>query len=342
VSTGEYLKRVLLTVGVIGLFVTLLFFMWTVADVLLLVFLGILVAIALRTLAEAIARRTRLSPRWALFLVLLAIFVLLGVGGWLFIPELLRQTEQLFEQVNAAINQVEAFINQDWGEGLPGRIFEGEQSLPSPNIFTGLPGTFADTLGILANVLFVIFIGIFVAFDPGLYRRGIVSLVPLSGRPRAHEVVDSIVEGLQRWLLGRLISMVAIGVVVGVGLTLMGVPLAPALGILTGLLEFIPVVGPVLSAVPAILIAFTQDMMRALYVAIFFLIAQQLEGNVLTPIVQQKTVSLPPALTLAAVLVMGFLFGPLGVLVATPLAAVLFILVRLLYIEDALGVKSKG
>lgn len=341
-STGEYLKRVLLTVGVIGLFVTLLFFIWTVADVLLLIFLGILVAIALRTLAEAIARRTRLSPRWALFLVLLGISALLVVGGWLFIPELLRQTEQLFEQVNTAINQVEAFINQDWGEGLPGRIFEGEQSLPSPNLFTGLTGTFADTLGILANVLFVLFIGIFVAFDPGLYRRGIVSLVPLNGKQRAHEVVDSVVEGLQRWLLGRLISMVAIGVVVGVGLALLGVPLAPALGVLTGLLEFIPVVGPVLSAVPAILIAFTQDMMRALYVAVFFLIAQQLEGNVLTPIVQQKTVSLPPALTLAAVLVMGFLFGPLGVLVATPLAAVLFILVKLLYIEDTLGVKTKG
>jgi predicted PurR-regulated permease PerM len=327
----------LLTVGVIGLCITLLFFLWAIADVLLLVFLGILLAIALRTLANPIARHTPLSPRWAMLLVVVTLLVLVIVGGWLFVPELLSQTEQLFTQIDAAIDQVEEFINQDWGDGLPGRIFEGEQSLPSPNLFTGLTGTFADTLGILANVLFIGFIGIFVAFDPQLYRRGIISLVPPNGKQRAHEVLDSLISGLQAWLLGRVISMVAIGVVVGVGLTILGVPLAPALGLLTGLLEFIPVVGPVLSAGPAILIAFTQDMMLAVYVAIFFLIAQQIEGNVLTPIVQQKTVSLPPALTLTAVLVMGFLFGPLGVLVATPLAAVLFILVRMLYIEDVLG-----
>jgi predicted PurR-regulated permease PerM len=337
VGTREYLKRILLTVGVVGIFIGLFWFVWAVADVLLLVFLGILLAIALRTLAQPIVRYTPIQPRGALLIVLFTLLVLLVGGGWLFIPELLRQMDQLFEQINAAIDQVEAFINQDWGEGLPGRIFDGEQTLPNFNLLTGLPGTFADTLGILANVLFIVFIGIFVAFDPELYRKGIISLVPPTGRRRAHEVLDSLISGLQAWLLGRVISMVVIGVVVGVGLSLLGVPLAPALGVLTGLLEFIPVVGPILSAVPAILIAFTQDLMQSVYVALFFLVAQQLEGNILTPIVQQKTVSLPPALTLTAVLVMGFLFGPLGVLVATPLAAVLFILVKLLYVEDVLG-----
>lgn len=331
----------MLAVGVIALFITLLLFVWTIADVLLLVFLGILLAIALRTLAQPIARRTSLSPRWAVLVVMLGIVVLLVVGGWLFVPELLQQTEELFEQIDAAIDQVEAFINRDWGEGLPGRIFGEEQTLPSPNLFTGLTGTFADTLGILTNVLFVLFIGLFIAFDPELYRQGVVSLVPREGRRRTHEVLDNLVAGLRAWLLGRVISMVAIGTVTGLGLMLLGVPLAPALGVITGLLEFIPIVGPILSAGPAILIAFTQDLMLAVYVAVFYLVAQQLEGNVLTPIVQQKTVSLPPALTLTAVLVMGFLFGPLGVLVATPLAAVIFILVKLLYVEDMLGANSK-
>jgi predicted PurR-regulated permease PerM len=340
VSTGEYLKRILLTAGVIGILIILIAFVWMVADVLLLVFLGILLAIALRTLAQPIARRTRIPPRGALLIVLLAIAVLMVGGGWLFVPELLRQTDQLFEQIDAAINFVEAFVNQDWGEGLAGRVFEGEQTLPDFNLLTGLPGTFADTLGILANVLFIVFVGIFVAFDPALYRKGILGLMPHPCRPRANEVLDSLVTGMQAWLLGRVISMVVIGIVVGVGLMLLGIPLAPALGVLTGLLEFIPIVGPIFSAVPAILIAFTQDLMQAVYVAIFFLVAQQLEGNVLTPIVQQKTVSLPPALTLTAVLVMGFLFGPLGILVATPLAAVVFILVKMLYIEDVLGKKQ--
>jgi predicted PurR-regulated permease PerM len=199
-----------------------------------------------------------------------------------------------------------------------------------------LTGAFAEGFGLLANLLFILFTALFLAVDPQRYRSSLVQLVPPQGRPRARQVIDQVIDGLKMWLLGRVVSMVLIAIVITIGLHLLGVPLALALGVLTGLFEFIPVVGPLLSAVPAILMGFTVGPMMALYVAVFYLIVQQLEGNVLTPIVQMKTASLPPVLTLTAVVAMGLLFGPLGVLVATPLALVIMILVQELYIHDVL------
>ncbi|MBF2003851.1 MAG: AI-2E family transporter [Synechococcales cyanobacterium C42_A2020_086] len=335
-----YLHRVLIAVGVVGLFVVAALLSWAVMDVLLLTFLGVLVAIVLRTLAKPIARKTPLSSRWALGVVVVMLGVLLVGIGWLLAPEIIAQTDQLAEGVEEAIEQVEASLPGDIdpnGGGLGGIVGgDNGQWLNPTNILSQLMDTFTLTLGVLANVLFVLFIGLFVAFDPQLYRNGIVSLVPPRGRQRANEVIDKVVKGLQAWLLGRIISMIVVGIVVSLGLWILNVPLALVLGIIAALLEFIPVVGPVLAAVPGILIAFTLGLMPAIYVALFYLVVQQLEGNVLTPIVQQQVVSLPPVLGLSTVLAMGILFGVLGILVATPLTVVIFILVRMLYLRDML------
>jgi len=334
----EYLKRLLIAVGVIGLFVVLLLFAWAIIDVLLLIFLGLLLAVVLRTLAKPIARYTPLTAQWSLGVVVLLLVVVIGVGGWFFIPEVLSQTELFVQQIGVGINQVQNFLAQyTWGQQLLEQMPGGDGGLPISNLLNQFVNAFTLTLEGLANTLFVLFIGIFLAVDPNLYRSGVVSLVPSQGRDRAQEVIAGVVHVLRAWLLGRVISMIAIGVVVGIGLMILDIPLALVLGVLTGLLEFIPVVGPILSAVPAIIIAISQGFMPAIYVAIFYLVVQQLEGNVLTPIVQQKTVSLPPAITLIAVLAMSALFGALGALVATPLAAVIMALIKMLYLEDVLG-----
>ncbi|PIG91500.1 AI-2E family transporter [Gloeocapsopsis sp. IPPAS B-1203] len=334
----EYLKRLLIAVGIIGLFIILLLFAWAIIDVLLLIFLGLLLAVVLRTLAKPIARYTPLTAQWSLGVVVLLLVVVIGVGGWFFIPEVLSQTELFVQQIGVGINQVQNFLAQyTWGQQLLEQMPGGDGGLPISNLLNQFVNAFTLTLEGLANTLFVLFIGIFLAVDPNLYRSGVVSLVPSQGRDRAREVIADVVHVLRAWLLGRVISMIAIGVVIGIGLTLLDIPLALVLGIITGLLEFIPVVGPILSAVPAIIIAISQGFMPAVYVAIFYLVVQQLEGNVLTPIVQQKTVSLPPAITLIAVLAMSALFGPLGALVATPLAAVIMALIKMLYVQDILG-----
>ncbi|MBE9170217.1 AI-2E family transporter [Pleurocapsales cyanobacterium LEGE 06147] len=344
-GSEEYLKRLLLTVGVVGLFAVLIILIWAIADMLLLLFAGVLLGVVLRTLAKPIARRTPLGDKSSLLIVVLLLLIILAIGGWLFVPEIVNQTEQLVDGVTAAVNRLEQIFSQyGWGERLLEDIFgEDFGQLPIPDdMLTGITGTFTVTFRSLSHILFIVFVGFFVAIDPELYRSGIVSLIPPGGRKRGREVINKVVEGLRAWLLGRVISMIAVGVVAGIGLSILGIPFAFLLGLITGILEFVPIVGPILSAVLPILIAFTIGPMQAVYVAVFYLILQQLEGNILTPIVQQQVVSLPPVLTLTAVLVMGFLFGPIGIIIATPLAVVLFILVRMLYLHDILGTNPRN
>lgn len=200
-----------------------------------------------------------------------------------------------------------------------------------------LTGTFSTLFNLLTNAVFVLFIGLFTAADPGGYRDGLVGLVPPGARARAREVLFQVWRALRGWLLGKLLAMVLVGLLTGVGLAVLGMPFALTLGLLAGLFELIPFVGPVLAAVPALLIALTQSPWQILYVALLFLIVQQLEGNLITPLVYKRTVALPPVLTLAAVLVMGTLFGLLGLFVATPLLAAALVIVRTLYQQDMLG-----
>lgn len=337
----DYLTRVLITVAVVGVFAALFMLIWAIADILLLLFAGVLLAVVLRTLAKPFARYTPFRDQWTVVMVVLLLVIILGIGGWLFVPEVAIQTTQLVDQISVAINQLQGIIAQyPWGQWLLDRLYVEEVGqLPffNRNLMARLTGTFTVTLRSISHLLFVLVVGFFVALDPELYRRGIVTLIPPRGRKRSREVIDSVVGGLRSWLLGQFISMVVIAIVTGVGLWMLGIPLAWLLGILSGLLEFIPIAGPILSSVPPILLAFTIGPMRAIYVALFYLVIQQLEGNLLTPIVQQQMVSLPPVITLTALLVMAFLFGPVGALIATPLAVVFFILVKMLYLEDVLG-----
>jgi len=334
----RFVRQVLLVLGLVALFIAVALFSWMVIDVLLLAFLGVLLGVALRTLAKPIARRTFFSDRGALGGVVVLLVLVLAVMGWLLVPDIIAQAEELGIQIRVGLNQLEGILSEQLGlEGFGDFLGDNGQPFSPVNMLTRVVNTFTLTLEILGNALFVMFIGLFVAFDPHLYRRGVVSLIPPDGRDRAQAVIDAIVQGLRDWLLGRIISMVVIGVVISVGLGLLDIPLALVLGVIAALLEFIPVLGPLVASVPGILIALTESPMQAVYVSLFYLVVQQLEGNVLTPIVQQQVVSLPPALGLFTVLAMGLVFGMVGILVATPLTVVVFIMVRLLYLEDTLG-----
>jgi predicted PurR-regulated permease PerM len=213
---------------------------------------------------------------------------------------------------------------------------EVDVPMPGMEALGQVTGTFALVLALFKDIFFLIFLALFLAFDPKPYREGLIALFPRAQRSRAREVLAGVLQALRAWLLGRLISMVVLGVVIWLGLWLLGVPLALPLAVLAGLFEFVPIVGPIVAAIPAILVAFVEGPMLALYVAILYFVVQQLESSLLTPLVQERTVKLPPALTLFAVLAFGLLFGVLGAILATPLAAVLLVLVKMLYVEGTL------
>jgi predicted PurR-regulated permease PerM len=169
-----------------------------------------------------------------------------------------------------------------------------------------------------------------------LYREGLVRLVPPGYRTAIDEAMLACGHALSRWLLGQGISMLFVGSATAIGLALLGMPMALAIGVIAGVLAFIPFFGPIVSGILAVLLAFMQGPAQALYVAGLCVAIQQIEGNILMPFVQRWAVELPPVLGITAAVIFGLLFGLPGVMLATPLMVVVMVLVQKLYVEGVL------
>jgi len=241
----------------------------------------------------------------------------------------------LTEEIPAGIEKLREWLEgYSWGERLP----EAAQpsALMSAEGGSAAASAVTMTFGALGNFVIMLFIGLYGAIDPATYRKGLRVLLAPSLRLRADEVLNRSGRTLQSWLSAQFISMSAVGLLTWLGLWLIGVPLAFILGIIAALLAFIPNIGPVLSAVPALLLALPEGNTSVLQVAAVYVAVQALESYILTPLIQQEKVSLPPALIISAQLLMGVLFGILGLALATPLIALVMTLVSALYIEDVL------
>lgn len=335
----SYTRRVLIAVALAVLLVGLAVLLWQIVDVLLLIFAGFLAALFLRTLTDILSHYSRLPARAALPVVVLILLGALALAGWLFAPKLEAQMEQLAKQIPSEIQHLEAQLKQTtWGKALLQKITSsGGSGLLQGGLISRLTGTVSMLLDIGADAIFVFLVALFIAGNPKMYRAGLLRLVPAKRRGRAGEVVTEVITTLRWWLLGQLISMATIGILTGLALWLLGMKLAFSLGVLAGFLEFIPYAGPILSAVPAILLALAQGPVEALYITLLYIAIHQFEGDVVIPFVHRRTVSLPPALTVSAILIMEALFGFIGILVATPLVAVALVLVKMLYLHDVLG-----
>jgi predicted PurR-regulated permease PerM len=334
-------KRTALIDGIGVLFILGLAAVWFAADALLLVFACILCAVLLYELSGMLARRIKLKRPFALALVVLLLFAAIGLGGWAMAPQISEQAGKLAETVPKSIEQLQGVVN-DYpllkkavaGLPAPEQIVKQMSSLvPNAGLF------FGGVLGAIGNVVIILFVGIYFAASPHLYTSGVIKLIPQSKRGRARQVLNKIGHTLAQWLLGKSVSMLIVGTATSIGLSLLGVPLALILGIIAGLLDFVPYLGPIMAGVPAVLIAFSISPDLALYTVLLFTGVQLVEGYVLQPLIESRAVDLPPALTIVMQLVFGTLFGFAGVALATPLAAALKVLVQMLYVEDVLGDK---
>lgn len=308
--------------------------MWLLADVLILIFGSIVLATALRGLAGLLERRLAVSPHVSVPVSVLAVLALMGGIAWFLGDALSKQLADLQQQLPQAWQQAGAWL---------GRYPLGQQLL---ELLDGLrkaglsPAKLASaatlTLGALGSALLMLIVCIYLAADPGLYRAGLVRLIPPRQRVRADAALLASGEGVARWLVGQGLSMLFLGAATTIGLLLLQAPLALALGVITGLLCFVPFFGAIAAGLVSVLLAFIDGPQMALYVALLFLAIQQVEEYLLTPFIQRWAVALPPAMTLISAVVFGVLFGPLGVVFATPLMVVAMILVRKLYVEALL------
>lgn len=331
-----FLLRALRVLGLAALVALGVLLLLRGSEAFLLAFAGVLIAILLRAPSDWLAGHTPLSPRWALALVVLAVVAVLALVAWLTVPSLISQAGQFIDQAARMIQNARQWVQQVGGQRLDVTL---DRLLPSAEAVFGRGpgGLVTTTFGVLASALVVIVVGLYGAANPGVYRDGFVRLFPPERRPRIAGVVDEIGRMLGRWLVGQLVSMASVGVLVYIGLLVLGVPLALGLAVATALLEFIPYLGPILGAVPALLVALGQGTSTALWVLLLYAAVQTLESYLITPLVQERAVYLPPALIILVQVLMGLLFGILGVFLATPLAAAALVAVKRLYIEAALG-----
>jgi predicted PurR-regulated permease PerM len=338
------MRRFVLIDGIAVLFLGLIAAVVLAIDALLLVFACVLFAVLLYELSAILCRRFGWNRKVALVAVVLALLLIVGLGGWAMAPQIAAQSTELAKQIPQSLQRLRQMVeHQPLLARIAADLPDAKQLIGSMQQFVPNAGLFfGGVLGAIGNVAIILFVGIYFALSPRQYKRGIVKLVPQGKRERAVEVMDAIGATLARWLIGKSLSMLIVGVATAGGLTLLGVPLGLILGIIAGLLDFIPYIGPIMAGVPAVLIALSISPDLALYTVLLFLGIQTIEGYVLQPLVEARAVEIPPALTIVMQLVFGSLFDFAGIALATPLTAMLMVLVDKLYVEDILGDRPTG
>jgi predicted PurR-regulated permease PerM len=317
-----------------------LFLLWRLAPTFLLIFAGLLFGVLLDACARGLAYVLPIARVWRVAIVCVALAgftaALLAWGGY----SLAMQVGSLLELLERQITVVREHLESIGFRRLSGGQAEAlrEMIMPDGQSLSGHAQTAVGTVfGLVSSAVLILFVGLFVATDPDLYRRGILRLIPQAWRERIGEVMDAAALMLRWWLLGQMAAMALVAATTWLVLWTIGLPGSLLLGLQAGFMNFIPYLGPILGGIPIFLAAMSQGGEMLLWVMGAYIIVQILEGYVIAPMIQGRAVDLPPALTLSAIVIAGALFGALGVALATPLLAVIRIAVVKLYIEDGLG-----
>jgi predicted PurR-regulated permease PerM len=327
------------------------------AVLIVLAFLGILFGIGAATAPSITSQLRELKTQLPQAII--------KIQGW--VRERQQGVTQVLDQVAPQASPSEGGQTQDTAQGKPGETAgageRGDTARQEPggqkeagdktvSLGQGLIeqiggvgrhvfGFFSSTLAVLGGMILILFVAIFVAIDAQTYQDGLMHLFPHQARRRAREVLSATAMMLRRWLLTQFIGMVVIGVLTAGILLLLGVKAALALGIIAGIFEFIPIAGPILASIPAIAMGFLDGPEKALYVALAYVAIQQIEGNLLYPLLMKKGLELPPVLTIFTQGVLSIVFGFLGLLVAVPMLAAVIVPVKMLYVRDVVGDEVK-
>ena len=333
-SLGAFAARLL----VVLVIATLAAALWQLTDILVLLFGAVLLCIGLCAAARLVTRHTGIRRGVALVCVFLLGLGVFGAALWVFGATIAAQLDDVIQAAPVGVRLFMAWMTDNpYGrqvlDQLRGANVMGATGWAT-SMVTGFGGLITRGLGMATIALFV---AIYLAAEPDRYRHLCLRLVPPAQRPTAETLFAAIGTVLERWLIGQLVVMTAIGVMTGLGLWLMGIEAAFALGLMGGLLCFIPFVGAILAAIPAILVALTQGPVYAIAVIGMYIGVHVIEGNFITPMVQAEATAFPPVFAILSTVAFSVLLGPLGVLLAAPLTLVLMAVVEIVYVQHGLG-----
>ena len=328
---ARFIRRALILIVIIAVTAAVL----RAGDLIILAFGSILGAIVIHAIADLYAARLRAPPRTALALGMATMLALLGFLGWLFAVAFHDQVALLVTQGPAILAR---FSQQASASPIGAKLVSAiKAAYAGSQAARDVGGLVRGAGEIVLNFLILLFGAFFLAANPPVYERGLLLLVPPAKRQAAEDALFDVGSTLKLWLRAQLIQMTTMGVLVGLGLWVAGVPSAPALGLLTGLSEFIPYVGPIAAMVPALGLAATQGPTPVLWVLAVFVGVRIVQSNLITPFVTNQVISIPPAVTLFAIIGIGYVFGLFGLFFSAALLVVIFTLIRSLYLREVLG-----
>ena len=329
-SDGRVFGRTLVVLAAIALAMVI----WQLTDLILLLFAGALVGLIFYDFSQVIEHRLRLPFPLALTLaVILPIFLIAAVFT-AFGSVIGSQFALLYDRIPGAFAYAQQWLQGNaFGQQILARsegfMPDGSRVVSFVQSLLGGVGTALTGLGV------VIVAGVYLAAQPRLYGRGVLSLFPPASRHKTVETTRAIGQALNSWLKGQAIGMAFVGVFTGVALQLIGLPGALAIGLVAGLCEFVPYLGTFVVAIPAIILGFSQSPETGIWTLVALAVIQQLQGNIVSPLVQSKMAELPPALTIFSLFAAGILLGPMGVILAVPMTVVGLTLLKELIIHPS-------
>lgn len=328
---ARFIRRVLLTILIVAITAAL----YRAGDLLILAFGSMLGAIVIHAIAEIYARRLPISAKTALGLGMLSVLGVIGILIWLFGVEFRQQVNILVVRLPGILQQFAAYLSQT---PVGAKIVDAVQAaFAGSRVAQDIGGLVQGTGEMILNCLLLLVGALFFAADPKIYERGFLMMIPRSKRGAIEDALGDLAYTLRLWLRAELILMTSMGLLVGLGLWIAGVPSAAALALLTGLSEFIPYVGPVAAMIPALGLAATQGTGSIIGTLVTFALVRIVQTNFITPYVQNRVIAIPPAITVFAIIGIGTVFGVFGLFFSAALLVVIFTLVRSLYLREVIG-----
>lgn len=319
-----------------------LYILWQIRDVMLLIFAAVVLANSLNLFARWLSKRLKLPRSWAVLIAVGCLVVFVAIFFQVVVPPFVEQLQEVYVLVPQGVNQFNTWLNSldrvlpsEARRYIPTLDSILQQAVPVMNrLLGGSFAFFSSSLGAVVNILLILVLGLMLLINPSAYRRGFLRLFPSFYRRRMDGILTECEKSLGSWIVGAMISMSVIAVLSTIGLSLIGVKAALANGVLAGLLNFIPNLGPAISVVPPMAIALLDSPTKAVLALILYIAIQQFESNLLTPFVMSQQVNLLPAVTLLSQVFFATVFGFWGLLLALPLIVVLQILIRRILVED--------
>ncbi|MDQ3682191.1 MAG: AI-2E family transporter [Bacteroidota bacterium] len=324
-------KKIWIASAIVALFIILLWIIKVTFNVFLLILAGALIALFFRGLSGLIQRKTKLNDKLSLAISILGSLLLVALFFWFAGNRIQQQAGELTKTLPQTIDHFKTQLNNSFiGQQVVEKISSQDNTAKASSFIKSF---FNSTFGVLGDIYVVLFIGIFFTVSPKTYVDGFIKLVPTKAKSKTEEVVNKVSATLTKWLKGQFLAMLIVAVLTGIGLTIIGMPMALVLALIAGLLNFIPNFGPLIAMIPAILVALMQGLTTALIVAALYIFVQMIESNLITPQIQKKLINIPPALIIIAQLFMGVLTGGLGLILATPLTAILMVVIQETYVK---------